>query len=263
MKSADILRNARETVGRAVYRLKNNTDPPDHVAEWTRGQNGGVTEKIGCFDNNGVLIPVVPGITSDTIAEKIRAGGYESHEAALLTGLIQPEEVIFEIGAGCGFISTFCAKNQHTKAVHCVEANPNLIEVIKLTHRVNNVDVPVYNELLSTQDGEAEFYLHADFWASGTHSFLGEPIKVKMTSFQKRLDEIRPTMLIVDIEGGEEALFDGVDLTGVRKIMIELHQPTIGRRGIKTVFDRLSAQNFHYDAWHSTYSVVTFSHVDR
>ena len=101
------------------------------------------------------------------------------------------------------------------------------------------------------------------FWASGTHSFLGKPIKVKTTAFQSRLNQIRPTMLVVDIEGGEETLFEDVDLTGVKKIMIELHQPTIGRRGMKKVFDLLSAQNFHYEVWHSYYGVVTFSHVDR
>jgi len=37
----------------------------------------------------------------------------------------------------------------------------------------------------------------------------------------------------------------------------------IGRRGVKRVFDLLSAQDFHYDVWHSTRSIVTFSHVDR
>ena len=245
MKPADILKTAREKVSSVFHGLQNASHPNPSV-EWKRGQDGGVTEKIACFDNHGVLIPIVPGITSETIAEKIRLGAYEAHEAALLDGLIQPEEVILEIGAGCGFISAFCAKNQHTKAVHCVEANPNLIEVIKLTHRVNNVSVSVFNEILSTQDGEADFYLHTDFWASGTHSFLGAPIKVKTTSFKRRLDEIHPTMLIVDIEGGEETLFEGVDLTGIKKIMVELHQPTIGRHGIKRVFDRLSAQNFHY-----------------
>lgn len=70
-------------------------------------------------------------------------------------------------------------------------------------------------------------------------------------------------MLIIDIEGGEDGLFDDVDLTGVRKIMLEIHQPTIGRRGVKRLFDQLSAQNFHYDMWHSCHSIVTFSHVDR
>jgi FkbM family methyltransferase len=258
MKPNEILKSAREKVGNAIHGWQNQR----RFVDWREGQDN-KTEKIECFDNHGVFIPIVPGVTSDTVAEAIRSGKYESHEVSLLDALIQREEVILEIGAGCGFISTYCAKNPHSKAIFCVEANPNLIDVIKLTHRVNNVDVTVYNEILSKQEGETDFYLHPDFWASGTHSFLGTPIKVNTRSFQSRLDAIRPTMLIVDIEGGEESLFDDVSLTGVRKVMVELHQPTIGRHGIKKVFDRLSAQNFHYDVWHSTFSVVTFSHVDR
>jgi len=221
------------------------------------------TEGYECFENRGVLIPVIPGIFSDDITNSVKLGSYESHEASVLDGLIQPGEVILEIGAGCGFISTYCAKNPRTYKVFCVEANPNLIDPIKLTHAVNAVTVPVFNEILGNEDGETDFYLHRDFWASGTHSFLGTPIRVKKTSFQSRLDQIRPTMLIIDIEGGEEKLFEAVELKGVKKIMLELHQPTIGRRGIKKVFDLLSAQGFHYDVWHSFYSVVTFSHVDR
>ena len=219
----------------------------------------------GCefYDNHGVLLPIVPGAFSENVANAVRGGHYEAHEAAELDALIQPGEVILEVGAGCGFISAHCAKNPHTKSVHCVEANPQLIEVIRLTHRVNNVAATVYNEILAREDGETDFFVHEDFWASGTHDFLGTAIKVATTSFQKRLNEIRPTMLIIDIEGGEETLFEDVDLAGVKKIMVELHQSTIGRRGIKRVFDALSAQDFHYEVWHSTRSVVTFSHVDR
>ena len=220
-------------------------------------------EGYECFENCGVLIPVIPGIFSDAITTSVRLGNYEAHEASLLNALIQPGEVILEIGAGCGFISTYCAKNPYTDKVFCVEANPNLIKAIKLTHTINAVTVTVFNEALGSEDGETDFYLNRDFWASGTHSFLGTPIRVKTTTFQSRLDQIRPTMLIVDIEGGEEKLFESANLKGVKKIMLELHQWTIGRRGIKKVFDLLSAQDFHYDVWHSFYSVVTFSHVDR
>jgi len=236
---------------------------PSRTVDWRREPGNDQIERIEFFDNHGVLIPIVPGIVSDIIARTIRSGSYEAYEAAQLGALIQPGEVILEIGAGCGFISTCCAKNPHAKEVYCVEANPNLIDVIKLTHQVNNVQVVVYHEILSKQDGETDFFLHGDFWASGTHSFLGTPIKVKTTSFQSRLNTLRPTMLIVDIEGGEETLFEDVDLTGVKKIMVELHQYTIGRRGMKKVFDLLSAQNFHYETYHSLFSVVTFSHVDR
>lgn len=234
-----------------IARLRGRPRPPD------------VVEGYEVYPNRGVLLPIVPGVFSENVSGSVRAGAYEAHEAAELDGLIQPGEVILEIGAGCGFISAYCAKSPLVASVHCVEANPKLIDVIRLTHRLNNVSVTVHHEMLGRADAEADFFVHEDFWASGTHEFLGKPVRVPVTSFQRRLAEVRPTMLIVDIEGGEEALFEEVDLAGVKKIMLELHQPTIGRRGIKRVFDLLSAQSFHYETWHSSRSVVTFSHVDR
>jgi FkbM family methyltransferase len=256
MKTNELIKTARRKVGAAFQARR-------HPARLIEHPYRGKVHRFECYRNSDVLVPIVPDLTSDTIANAIRAGTYEAHEAALLGGLIQHGEVILEIGAGCGLISTICAKNPYTSVVECVEANPNLIDMIKMTHSLNSVKVAVHNEVLAKSDGETDFFVHPDFWASGTHSFLGTSIKVRTTSFQKRLNELRPTMLVVDIEGGEVEIFDDVDLTGVRKIMVELHQPTIGRRGMKKVFDVLSKQNFHYDMWHSTYSVVTFSHVDR
>ena len=43
-------------------------------------------------------------------------------------------------------------------------------------------------------------------------------------SFDLVRERYRPTMLIVDIEGGEEFLFRDVALTGIKKIYMELHQ---------------------------------------
>jgi FkbM family methyltransferase len=222
-----------------------------------------VIDGVPYFSNRGVLLPIIDGIFSEQIAASVRAEEYEMYEAAELDSLIQPGEVILEIGAGCGFLSTYCAINPHTRRVACVEANPRMIEVIKLTHRANAVDIDVFHEILAAEDGETDFFVHQDFWASGTHDFLGTKIRVRTTAFGRRLAEVRPSMLVVDIEGGEQALFRDVDLSGVKKILIELHQPTIGRRGIKEVFDCLSAQGFHYDTWHSNRNIVTFSHVDR
>ncbi|MDD5037250.1 MAG: FkbM family methyltransferase [Methylococcaceae bacterium] len=216
------------------------------------------------INHMGVDIYVDPSLFSGPIVESIIKGSYESHEASQVNSLIQPGEVILEIGAGCGFISTFAAKNPNCTKVYAVEANPALIPVIQKTHEKNGVDITLYNEILGKEEGYVDFYLHEDFWASGTHSWLGKrSVKVKTTPFQMRLEQIRPTMIVCDIEGGELDLFDGVNLAGVKKILMELHQPTIGRHGMKKLFDNLSAQNFHYDVFHSYYSVVTFSHVDR
>lgn len=257
--SISLISGIQNTLGSTPSAVKANasTNPIE-----TESQATDLTP-IEYVHHRGIVIPIIPEVFSKQIIEAIRNGTYEVSEAGEIDALIQPNEIILEIGAGCGFISSYCAKNPHAKAVYCVEANPALIDVIRLTHKLNQVQVTLYHEVLAKKAGEIDFFVHEDFWASGTHSFLGKPVKVKTTSFQRRLIEIRPTMLIVDIEGGEDGLFDSVDLTGVKKIMIEIHQPTIGRRGVKRLFDQLSGQNFHYDMWHSCRSIVTFSHVDR
>jgi len=49
----------------------------------------------------------------------------------------------------------------------------------------------------------------------------------------------------------------------VKKVYMEIHQKVLGRRGVKRLFDAMSARMFHYDQNHSAGSVILFSHVDR
>lgn len=115
-------------------------------------------------------------------------------------------------------------------------------------------------------EAKVPFYVREDFWAS---SLSPRPPgytrvdQVPLHSFQALLDTFRPSFIACDIEGGESTLFRGLNLTGVTKILVELHQKVIGRRGMKRVFDTLSQKGFHYDQWHSSGSVVLFSHVTR
>ena len=69
--------------------------------------------------------------------------------------------------------------------------------------------------------------------------------------------------VVKGIEGGEMDVFDHIKLTGVKKILMEIHQNVIGREGVKHVFDTLSAEGFHYDVWHSKQQIVLFSHIKR
>ena len=212
-----------------------------------------------------IVVAVDPKVVSEPIRASLRDQIYEIDEERELEHLIGKDEIVFEIGGGCGLISTYCARRETVKAVFCVEANPLLIPLIAETHRLNRVNVTLYNEILGPKNGTADFYLHEHFWdSSKTPDEAATKVEVRMTSFQTRLDEINPTMLIVDIEGGELDLLDTVVIPpSVTKILLEVHQKIIGSAGIGKVFGILSAQNFHYDPPHSHKSIVTFSRIDR
>jgi len=218
---------------------------------------------------SGIKIPFVKSAFAENVSKAIRAGWYEHKEAKEIPRIVQPNERILELGAGIGFISTLAAKNPLTEAVLVYEANPELIPIIKKVHELNGIsNVDVVNAVLSDNipGKTATFYLRKEFWAS---SLQNAPWKFRATTevpvhgLSETIRAFRPTLIICDIEGGEIDLFEKADLTGVKKIYLELHQNVVGRRGMKRIFDCMSSKDFHYDQHHSSGPVVLFSHVDR
>ena len=228
---------------------------------------------LGTYDEivelSGIKIPFYPSIFTQNIAKAVRAGHYEGKEAREIVRIIQDDERVLELGAGIGYVSSLIAKDPRTQAVRTYEANPQLLPVIQEVHALNDVtNVEVINEILSNdlRAPSVKFYIRHDFWAS---SMLEKPWKYKqaidvpVSSFSGVVESFRPTLIVCDIEGGELDLFRNANLEGVKKVYVELHQKVLGRRGMKEVFDVMSARGFHYDQHHSHGSVVLFSHVDR
>jgi FkbM family methyltransferase len=198
----------------------------------------------------------------------VRDGQYEQGEARQIPKLLEPGERVVEIGAGIGFISSLVGIQRKASRIAVYEANPALLPLIHSNHEMNGVVAEVTNAVIrpAVESGTTPFYVRHDFWASSLSpnpKGYREVVQVPAISFGEMLNKHRPTLLIVDIEGGELELFDGVSLTGVKKVYIELHQKVIGRVGMKRVFDFFSARDFHYDQHHSHGSVVLFSHVLR
>lgn len=217
---------------------------------------------------NGIRLALDREVMSPKMIEVIRSGRYEGAEAREIARIVQPEERIVELGAGIGFIATTAMRTGRVKALTAYEANPKLVPLIRENAALNQVAFDVVNAVVHPRasGGTVPFYVRRDFWSSSLSpnpAGYVEEVAVPRISFAEMLDRHRPTMLIVDIEGGEAQLFRDVPLTGVKKIYMELHQNLIGRIGMKNVFDFMSARDFHYDQHHSRGSVVLFSHVLR
>lgn len=222
------------------------------------------------FRYMGLRLPLDHSLMSEAILAALYGGYYEADEAHHLPYILQEQERVLELGSGLGLISALCATNSLVEQVMTVEANPLLIPYIRDMHRLNGLGakIRIMNAVAhpNPSSDTVTFYRRTDLWAS---SLSPEPwgyeqeVDVPTANLNELIREFRPSLLIVDIEGGEESLFNQIDLGSVRKIMLEVHQSVIGRRGMKAVFDALSQRDFHYDQWHSSYNIVTFSHVDR
>lgn len=227
---------------------------------------------MSCSQSRTTISGVELSLDADAISPKmlevLRSGSYEDAEVREIPNIVQSGERIVELGAGIGFLATKAMQTGHVQQYSAYEANPKLIPIIEQTAALNGVSFDIHNAVVDPHvDGRTvPFYLRKDFWAS---SMSPNPwgyereIEVPCVSFDAVLDHYRPTMLIVDIEGGEELFFRDLTLTGITKIYVEVHQNIIGRVGMKNVFDFMSSKDFHYDQHHSRGGVILFSHVLR
>lgn len=217
------------------------------------------------FKIKDIVLEIPKQLLDENVKRALVEGWYEGEELHQLAYILQPDEIVLEIGAGIGLVSTFCALDKRVSRVHAVEANPNLIDVIRHNHDLNGVTVDVHHGVLAHDSGETKFYLHEGFWASSNVQWQGaKEVTVPKLSFPEMLAQVKPSLIVCDIEGGEKELFSGdIDLETVQKVLMEVHQNVIGREGMRELFQFFHDRNFHYDQWHSSHAIVCFSHVDR
>ncbi len=219
-------------------------------------------------DLRGVLVPIDPQVMSPYMIDVIRSRNYEQREAARLPLIIAPGERIVEIGGGVGYLSALMGLQRKAEAIVVFEANPALLPLIRTTHRLNGVTAEVRNQVIMPvkRAETATFHVHEHFWASSLmpirQRFRAGKVRVPVVSFAEMLAEHAPTLLVVDIEGAETALFDGVQLDGVQKVLIEVHHKEIGPAGVGALFAFFAAQGLVYDPRHSERGVVVFMRPD-
>ncbi|MEW9617711.1 FkbM family methyltransferase [Shinella sp. S4-D37] len=219
------------------------------------------------IDHFGIRLRIDREFMSPKLIEALRNGQYETSEARKIGNIIQPGDVVLEIGAGIGFMTALMLKNPATARVVSFEANPLLISKIQRTLDDNNLGgqrFELHNNILGAKDiGTVDFHIHKDFWASSLRKTPGtiRSCPVPLASFDKTIKAIRPDVIVCDIEGGERALFPTSDLVGVRNVYTELHQRVLGPEGMRDVFQTFHDRGFHYDQNHSRGAIVLFSKI--
>jgi FkbM family methyltransferase len=216
--------------------------------------------------SNGMRFPLDPGLLSQKQRRLLRAGRYEEKEFAAVTALARPEDVVIELGAGIGYMSTVAAVKRRVRAVHAFEANPRLIPYIARVHALNGAhQVQVRNAVLGSAAGSAPFYLRQEFPDSslsadpaGAVSEVIAVETVEVLDVNAVLRDIAPSVLICDIEGAEAELLPAADLASLRCAVVEVHPQWIGRDGVAAVFAAMAKAGLTYYPKTSTRKVVTF-----
>jgi len=194
-------------------------------------------------------------VLSRDLVMSVLQGGYENLENRVIRNNLSSNERVLELGTGIGFNAIAAARINGNKVLS-YELNSGLQKIILKNQELNRVRFEVRNKMLVCNlqtTGPTEFYVARNACMSSTVSDqlpgfeLLEKRKVSTESFETVLAEWRPEFLIVDIEGGELALFECCEVlrnSSVNKILLEIHAAIIGKKAADDLLDRIRHAGF-------------------
>ncbi|WP_432816812.1 FkbM family methyltransferase [Sulfitobacter sp. JB4-11] len=213
---------------------------------------------------HGVKVPDSPMVTPER-ANRINLARYEGQEIAGALEVVQEGDHVLELGAGLGIVGAVAAKNGKPAKVMSFEANPNLIPHINALYKMNRLGktIEVRNEvLISAPDAPETMPFHI------RNSYLGSSLIEAENRRTTRVDvnvakyadvhrDFKPTVLLMDIEGGELDFLRHANLDGVRAIVIEFHPNAYGKEGMRECKSILARAGFSQVRGHCTRHIWT------
>jgi len=199
----------------------------------------------------GVKVPPSPFLT-ETRIKRIEDARYEGEEITGALAVVGEGDRVLEMGAGLGIVGAITARNARPEAVLSFEANPSLVPHIRKLYALNGLEdrIEVRNELLISAPDRPRsmtFHVHNSYLGSSLIDRAGRkttPVEVPTVAFDRIRQEFRPTVLIMDIEGGELDFLTHANLDGIRAVVIEFHPGVYGVDGMKTCKDALRRAGF-------------------
>ena len=186
---------------------------------------------------------------SRRVEQALSKGSYEQEELRLIGAVLSPTDVVLEIGAGLGLVSTYCAQRIGSPRVFAAEADPELEPCIRETYLLNGVEPTLEMCAVGSRAGRVTLYRDKHLISTSVvrRRAGAQPVEVPGKALNYLVDKVRPTLLVIDAEGAERELFDGAELPTVTKIVLELHDRVIGPEGTDRVRAQLRELGFVVD----------------
>lgn len=163
----------------------------------------------------------------------IATGDYEQHDLELIRDYVRQGDVVLECGGGAGVTTALLGKITG-RTVNVVEPDPRLAALIRRNVELNNGVVSFTQACVTTVSGEmVTFHIAKEIWFSSLQLDAAETtatLSVPTTRLEDLVEEHRPSVLVMDIEGIESELFHASLDPAPRLIIIEIHFPLLGSR---------------------------------
>lgn len=183
----------------------------------------------GPIEYHGVLIPTQSDIFDYNIRSRFLRNNYEKDEMEAIDEYLLNSYNLIDLGASTGFLTVY-AINQAEDSIRAVaiEANPELIPLLKKTRKINDVDFDIVDSAYHSTKNAIEFYQHDLIVGGSIQRETEKSVSVSAVSIREIIEkyELKRPALIVDIEGGEANLLNN-ELDTLEKncpiLIIEFH----------------------------------------
>jgi FkbM family methyltransferase len=215
---------------------------------------------------DGLEIELPAALAPPALREKLSSGAYEGDEARAARGRVREGLRVLDLGAGLGLVTMLAARIAGAGNVVAVEANGDLIPVIRANLDRNGlgaVDLrhgAVVPGRADTDPGTVTLRTGAAF----TSSSVGPGgVEVPAIPLARLLREHRPHVVTMDVEGMEARLFaDHMPWPAcLRTLVVELHPRRYEPHAVKRIVDAMSARGLTYDPLTSSGKVLGFRRV--
>jgi len=204
---------------------------------------------------------VPEAVVSPRVMLTLATGQYEGKERAALLNDLRETDRVLEFGTGIGLLA--CSATQRFPGLPfvTVEANPTLPPVIRRNFASNGCGARLIEGVASLNSGQTAFHLTKDFWASSTRAEVDPVSTVERpeTDANALIQDFRPSIVMMDIEGGEADLLPGLDLSGVRRVIIELHPAFYGNETSSDIIRAVLSAGLVLDLENTSGDVYAFT----
>lgn len=206
------------------------------------------------YEIDGLHLTVPDALLTARLASKLGDGTYEAQEAHASRMRLRAGARVLDLGAGIGYVAAVCARVTGAENVTCVEANPAMLPVIRANlYRNGYGAVTLLHGAVTGRDspaGPIAFDRGKTFWAgriADDRRNATRQVDVPTLGLHALLDDVRPHVVVMDIEGAEQYLLDAPWPSHVRSVMMELHPGRYADTVVQRIVDCMSASGLTYD----------------
>jgi FkbM family methyltransferase len=195
----------------------------------------------------GVWLPIKKEIGFDTLRWIVN-GEYEIGEINILKAKLAEGDTVLEVGTGLGFISTYCALKLGNDAIVTYEANPVNVALAQQVFKQNKVAPQSHHQILGEKAGWTSFAVNEQQKLASSLMKSGEnTIQVEVVALNEVIQHLKPTYLVMDIEGGEYEMLHLIQFGTIQKVQFELHPAILGEEKCQQIFALLAKHHFIQD----------------